>query len=929
MLTLLLSAHDGGTAWRHLLAEGEARAGFEPVGPLLLARRVGRLVGLRAEPASAPERLAAWALRIDEHDDGSRSYSASRRQDPFGVARYLLSLRDQLRMSGWDGRALDGSGRLRDLATLERLGSPLPPGLPELLHALIDELGAAGTLPCPVRVELLSARKGFAPLVRGLLDALAAAGAEVTGPAPVAAKAAASSDLGRLQRALLDPRSTQPSLEGDGTFLVLEADTPLEAAELTASLARTLKLDDATVVAAAEPSTLDGALARQGLPTLGLTSSSPLRPQLQVLPLRLALAFEPQDPFRAAELLLLPGAPLAGHARNKLLAALAAMPGIGSPAWAAAIEAAVADEAAFAQERGESKEAAALAGTALRERIASWFGGELSDPVEGIRAARAAALCAEIAKWAGGRVKGAVENAEAEAESGAEDDASLWAHAAAVARTLEQLLIARPPGELLPQQTLLQLHDLAAGDGSELSAFEGEAGRPAVVSAPGAVIAPSGDVVWWACVHGAGPSPSPEPWTEAERAALATAGVTLAAPGETREVEAEGWRMPILSAKRRAVLVRWRLAGTEPIAPHAFFDELSTRLAEGSLPRCAVASERVLGGRAPWSAATVPLAPTELTTQRPIWKVPPATIAPTGPLSASALESLLGCPFKWALHYKAKLEPGAGVHLPEGNRLLGDFAHRILQSMLCGPEKLDFAKATAADARAWATKAFDARVAREAAPLVRRGGEVERDSARTLIAGAAASLFTLLRESGWEPVDAEREVNGTFAGLPATGWVDLVVRKKGAEAVVDLKLSGLGYRRDALESGHALQLALYASLLQKKKGGAMPPSGFFILTEGQLLTTEPQAFAGATGVEGPGSRATLEGAAEGFKYWSGLFAKGVLPSLNEELPWEEAVTGFGGAPPEEDSPGRHPGACTYCDYASICIPPAVVEGETP
>src|SRR5512136_210711 len=74
MLTLLLSAHDGGTCWRHLLAPGEARAGFEPVGPLGLARRVGRILGIPAEPADPPDRLAAWTQRLDQHDDGTRSY---------------------------------------------------------------------------------------------------------------------------------------------------------------------------------------------------------------------------------------------------------------------------------------------------------------------------------------------------------------------------------------------------------------------------------------------------------------------------------------------------------------------------------------------------------------------------------------------------------------------------------------------------------------------------------------------------------------------------------------------------------------------------------------------------------------------------------------------------------------------------------------
>ena len=684
MLTLLLSAHDGGTAWRHLLAPGEARAGFEPVGPLGLARRVGRILGIPSEPADPPDRLAAWTQRLDQHDDGTRSYSASRTQDPFGVARFLLALRDDLRLSGWDGRALAGSTRLADLASLEQLDLRLPAGIPELVRELIDGLGAVGKVPFPVRIDLASPRQALQPLFRRLIEALAAAGAQVNDPPPPSALASATTDLGRVQRALLDATAPRPALQGDGTLLLLEADTPLEAAELAASYARTRPLADATFVVATEPATFDTALAHQGLPTLGLSSSSHLRPHLQVLPLRLMLAFKPQDPFRAAELLLLPGAPLAGHARRKLLAALNQMPGIGSPEWLAAIEAAVTDEVRYATERGDKAPEAEAAGGALRARIGSWFGGDLHDPVEGIPAARSAALCSVLATWAGGKVKGATEDHD---EVDAEDDASLWAHAAAVARTLEQLLIARPPTERLTQRALLQLHGLAVGNGSDLAAFTGEAGRPALASSPSGVTTPCAEVVWWGFVLDADPSPAPEPWTATEHAALVAAGVTLPDPGARRAIEADGWRQPLLAARERVALVRWRLAGADPVPPHAFFDELSTRVADGALASCTVGSEQLLSAKAagPWKAAAASVTPQDLMAQRPIWKVPAATVAPMASLSASALEAYLGCPFKWALHYAAKLTPGGGVSLPEGNQLLGTFAHSILQEMLCGP----------------------------------------------------------------------------------------------------------------------------------------------------------------------------------------------------------------------------------------------------
>jgi hypothetical protein len=399
-------------------------------------------------------------------------------------------------------------------------------------------------------------------------------------------------------------------------------------------------------------------------------------------------------------------------------------------------------------------------------------------------------------------------------------------------------------------------------------------------------------------------------------------------PGAERGLEAAGWRRPILSARERVVLVRWRLAGADAAAPHAFLDELSTRLADGALARCTVASEKVVavGGGAPWSAATAPVAPATLMSQRPIWKVPPATMVPTASLSFTALDAFIGCPFKWALRYQAKLEPGVGVNLPEGNRLLGDFAHRILQDMLCGEGRLDFAKAKPDDARAWAKAAFDARVGLEAAPLVRRGGEVELDRARTLVITAAASLLEFLKRTGWRPVDAEREVSGIFASLPTSGYVDLVVEKDGLEALVDLKLSGLRYRQEELENGHALQLALYASLL-RKGGKRLPPSGFYILEDGQLLTTDGKAFPGATVISGPTPSETLAGSEQGFAYWRKVLAAGVLPSMNEELDWEPAATAVAGPPPEEDSLARRPPPCRYCDFEPLCVPPAVSEEE--
>jgi RecB family exonuclease len=908
MLELLLTPADGGTAYRHLLAPGEARAGFECVGPFGLARRLGRLLGVATDAAPGPDRLAAWARRLDAHDDGRRSYSESRRNDPWGVASHLLRLRDGLRLLGWTGGSPGGSARLADLAALESLAPELPPGHPEVLAALAAELRAFSfPLPLRIRIRIAAPRATFAPLLLSLLDALSRTGAEVADE-PVVPAAPADGDLGRLQRALLDPAAPAAALEGDGTFQLLEADTPVEAAELLASELRARDLSRATVVAAAEPEVLDAALARQGLPTIGAGVRTALRPALQVLPLRLALAFRPKDPLRAAELLLLPGAPLPGFVRRRLLAALREMPGLGGPAWLEAVDEAAASAAALARADGLDPGGAEERGREVRDAVDAWFGGEAWPPAEGIPPAAAASLCEHVRGWAGARASGAEKDGRAE-------DAEIWRQGAAAAATLARMLLARPPGERIPQTALMQLHDLAVGDGAERAPFVGEAGRPAVARDPADVLPGAADVVWWGFVDGAASGAAPEPWTAAERAALEAAGARLPPEGAVRGAEATGWRRAVLLAAERAVLVRWRLAGTEPTPPHPLLDELRTRSAPGTLARCIVSSERVLRGLpSPWTPALAELPPASPIAPRPAFEAT-VSVAAAGALSATALESLLGCPLQWALKHLASLEPGRTEDIPDGPRLVGSFAHRVLQDMLLGAGRLDVARASADDAAAWAARTFDARVEAEAAPLVRPGREVELAAARTLVEGAAAALVRHLQRGGWRPVEAERPVEGTLFGHPFRGSVDLVVAKDGREGLLDLKRSGTSYRREELEQGRALQLGVYAALL-RHGGGPYPPTGYLILDDGQLLTGDAGAFPGGTAVAGPSTHETLNAAAEAIAFWSSILDGGLIPSRREGIPWQEALAAAGLSAPDEKR--LHPPPCRFCSYGTLC-----------
>jgi hypothetical protein len=145
--------------------------------------------------------------------------------------------------------------------------------------------------------------------------------------------------------------------------------------------------------------------------------------------------------------------------------------------------------------------------------------------------------------------------------------------------------------------------------------------------------------------------------------------------------------------------------------------------------------------------------------------------------------------------------------------------------MLCGEGKLAFSKATPDEAKAWAKEAFDARVALEAAPLVRRGGEVELDRARTLVVNAAGALLQFLKRSGWKPVDAEREVNGTFAGLPAFGLVvERTASRRSSTSSSGYARAGGRPRLTASRLAHRKAAACPVRLLHPERFSSSPPS---------------------------------------------------------------------------------------------------------
>jgi RecB family exonuclease len=405
------------------------------------------------------------------------------------------------------------------------------------------------------------------------------------------------------------------------------------------------------------------------------------------------------------------------------------------------------------------------------------------------------------------------------------------------------------------------------------------------------------EVVWWGFLDG-DRGPAPEPWTAAERSALDGRAVRVPEPGARRGAEARAWRQPVLAASSRLVLVRWRLEGAAPTVPSPARGR-DRRAPDRALVPCIVTSQAALARASRHvDAACSDRAPAPVVAPRAVFRIPPGTVS-TDRLSPSSLEKLLGCPIAWVLQYAAGLRRRGLARIPSGSRLLGTFAHAILEDLLHGPGKLDLASGTPDDAAAWAGRAFDARVALAAAPLVARGAEVERHRAREVVCAAARSLFGLLQAGGWRVRGTEEELAGRFEGAELSGSADLVLEKSGSAAVLDLKLGSQRYFREKLESGEALQVALYADMA--RSGAALPPTGYFIIDRGELLTVDRGAFPGARELAGPPMEQTLAAARDALRFWRAVLGRGVLASRHEEL--REAASRVGRRPAARASSG--------------------------
>lgn len=840
-----------------------ATVGEAWVGPFLLQKMLETALGLGGLVPSTAERIISLSKTISAQEG---FWSTSAKKDPIGSARTLLRWIDWLKLHGWQGQAPPASARAPRLADLAKIAPSIPPGPPDYLNAIIAALDKRH--PDIELIETFEPIERLSPIWQTIFAKLKARGVKIIelSPALAASSGAAGSagtNPGSFSRRKSELKAAKPDKKanalpadsdlrrallpgftpiGDGSLLLFRPYNPLDAAEQLAVWLASHPA--ASSSSAAHPSAspppppdtiiitpdaaLDEALRRFGLPVTGAREATSDDPLLQVLLLVLSMGWNPPDPQRALELLLLPESPIPGFIARDLRNALREWPSVNSPDWLEALKHGL-DEV-HEPARRES----------IRERISAVFTPDAASPAPS--SSHSPTIPADALKRRARLVKlwaAAQRNAT---PAPAPDLADRLDAVLAQCASFESL-IDLSGFDALTEPQLLKLNMEISGSIRPGGRYVPQAGFTSVPS-PASIAGPARRIVWWDFTLESAPQPFSLPLSRFELAALASHNIHLTPASDLASDEARRRRRPFDLASETLILVCPKFGDDgEERHHHPLWDEVAA--SKSKTANLSLLQVPRLDPARPFPTRTEPLLP--VPTPRRAWAVAPGLIMPPARLSPTALQELIGCPFKWTLSRLGSLRDPESAVIADTANLMGKLSHEILA------EVLRAAPADGAAARALAERLFDDLGPRLAAPLFLPGAPVELAFSRKATSDAAGRLVDLLDKAGLPVIDVEFEVAGATGRFDLGGRLDLAAGKPGDPAappvVIDLKWSGETFRRDQLKNGTATQLAAYAFLI--KSGAKFPPVAYFIIRNGHMIARKDAPFAGVETVDGP------------------------------------------------------------------------------
>ncbi|MCC6282160.1 MAG: PD-(D/E)XK nuclease family protein [Saprospiraceae bacterium] len=745
-------------------------------------------------------------------------YAASFGADRFAAAATLLNWRDELLLAGWDFESgTELPERLQCFSAVEelyRLKINDPSTLQQAL-GYADRFAAA----------LVQMKDGYLPLKKLVLHQpealqkphiqrfikMARQRSIPVEELHSSASAHPDSVLGQLQQRLLLQKTGAGAINDvqDHSLLILRARRDSDAATVLSQLLRENRAMKPVFLIPEMNLLLEQSMVQEGMPNMGILSTSLARPSLQVLKLAPAFLWEPVDVFKIMEFATLSVKPLDYGLSLEIARVMAEKPGLMSDTWFAAVFGYL--------EQGEVPETA-------RKQYAFWFDRRRYKADSTAPKRDAISIYAYLQDWA-------LEYFE---ENGSTNTSFLVL--AEQARRIRELL------EALPEQRIsfLELERIVRTiyQPSPVQFAPADVGRFDYVHQSGALAAKADTLIWWNCLF-ENTVPAPDKWQINERQFLEKQGVVLLTPEQEGQLNLLRQVQPVLQTSRQLILVVPDQADGAEVVPNLllgdieaafpFFRDLVFSLDEEtdrnrlsaifSVPERTMIPQRLAHRTRP-----------HLMIRRPEFILDSAYETPTN------LDSLFYYPHRWFFRQQLKMYPSSLLSVTGDNTLLGSLSHRFFEKLL----KENLAGFDRRSIQDWVDNEAGTLLEREGATLLLYGREPERQAFLNRVKNAAWNLVSLLRNNAWEVLDTELPLEGIFGGVPVRGKADLVLQRGEEKAIVDLKWSGANRRKELIRNGEDLQLVLYAKLLPPPE--QWPHTAYFILDEGKMIARNQAAF---------------------------------------------------------------------------------------
>lgn len=759
------------------------------------------------------------ALRQYLKEKPTAFFAASFAADDLGTAATLLSWRDELLAVGWKFEASATTHRLMALATVEHwlnnreFGLQLYPGMADRM----DQIGqAAERVPSFMPVlQLCDEWQWLPPAWQRLLEQLISAGVQLKDYQPP--QDFADTDLGTWQAYLSGQAKQRPSLRGDGSLLLMRA---FRETHQAAYLAKIVHKNDAFRPAIFLPKanrTLDNAFLLEGLPSMGVPSTSLARPSLQVLKLAPVFLWQPYDLNKIMEFVSLAVKPLDEGIAQKIASFLADTPGLYSDRWFGMLKTYFeVDLPKLAEKRPQ------LDPDQIRSEFNFWFARKRYDSrSERVPKGDVRQIYQRLFLWARG--------------TNGDTESSMLVLASQCQKIVDLL-------DTLPEEDLsyLELERVvrAIYEPAPVQYQVAEAGHLVTVFRPGAIIGPVNELVCWDFIqqdrdyffsH----------WYPDELAALAANGVQIEQPAVQNQRQAVQRKRPVLWTQKRLILCLPDYSNGQATSPHALLGDLEAAFGDDLSPIELHIDQQKVGEA--WRKSLLLPELTAITTT-PLPKPQPQiklkkAIATREEETPTNIERLLYYPYQWVFRQHSKLRASSLLTVLEDARLFGNLGHRLLENLLSNA----FESWDQGEVNRWVQTEIPKLLSKEGAPLLLYGREPEQIAFTKYMKYAAWSLISLIKNNGWSVVGSEEELTGPWLHQQLRGRADLVLQRGTEYAIIDLKWRGATRYTNLLHSREDIQLALYANML-KQEQPIWPHTAYFIIEKGKLLSRNSQAF---------------------------------------------------------------------------------------